>query len=74
MVLDPAGFQVYKSVVKLSGEQIRAAGAGAGGQDRFEKVMDREIRRARRLGHWAAHEELPRRGEIARLSQAERGH
>ena len=40
MVLDPAGFQVYKSVVKLSGEQIRAAGAGAGGQDRFEKLMD----------------------------------
>jgi hypothetical protein len=40
MVLDPAGYQVYRSVVKLTGEEIRAAGAGAGGQDRFEKTME----------------------------------
>jgi hypothetical protein len=40
MVLDPNGFQVYKSTIKLTGDQIREAGAGAGGQDKFEKVMD----------------------------------
>jgi len=40
MVLDPAGYQVYRSMVKLTGDEIRAAGAGAGGQDRFEKTIE----------------------------------
>ena len=40
MVLDPAGYQVYRSMVKVTGDEIPAAGAGAGGRDRFEKTME----------------------------------
>jgi hypothetical protein len=40
MVLEPGGFQVYRSSVAMAGDQARGASAGSGSVEKYEKFMD----------------------------------
>jgi predicted dehydrogenase len=47
MVMDGAGYQMYKSTVEIKGEATTALGASAGSKEKYQQVSDEKMQEAR---------------------------